>query len=76
MTTLRGEEDLDSGYLAVLGHQLLGSVSVVQGSMETLRRADRMMSEPNRALLENAIERHLERVVEAARSLIQGNLVE
>jgi len=73
MTLVRHDDDVDSGYLAVLGHQLLASVAVVQGSMETLHRDGGAISAPNRLLLEDAIERHLARMASAARSLIHDD---
>ncbi|MDQ1372818.1 MAG: hypothetical protein QOJ09_156 [Actinomycetota bacterium] len=74
MTSIRElEQSVDSGYLAVLGHSLLGSVSVVSGALETLRRDGDVISASNRVLLENAIERNLGYVTDAARALVHGD---
>jgi hypothetical protein len=63
---------LESGYLALLGHRMLGAISVVGGACETLSRDDCQISAADRVLLEGAIERSLLEVANGARSLIQG----
>jgi hypothetical protein len=73
MTIRQREQPVDSGYLAVLGHSLLGSVSVVTGALETLRRDAGAISAPNRVLLEEAIDRNLGYVTDAARALVHGD---
>jgi hypothetical protein len=65
-------DQFDTGRLAVLGHKLLGSVSVVAGAVETLRSDG--VSVYNRARLQAAIDRNLVLVANTARSLIHGEL--
>jgi hypothetical protein len=67
------QRQLDDGYLAVLGHCVLGSVSVVTGAVDTLRRNADQLSPANRALLDAAIDRHLALIADAARRLAHGD---
>jgi hypothetical protein len=64
---------LDDGYLAVLGHRVLGSASVVTAAVDTLRQNGKLISPFNRALLDAAIDRHLALIADAARRLAHGD---
>jgi len=66
------EQVLDSGHMAIIGHQMLGALSVVRGSLETLRSDGRWISGVDRRLLENAIERNLLRAETVARRMVRG----
>jgi len=75
MTTVdRRDRGLDSGHLAVVGHQLLGSAAVVAGGVTTLRDADGVISREQRALVGRQITRNLDVIMEIARSLIRGEI--
>jgi hypothetical protein len=73
MTTLeRRDQELDSGHVALLGHTILGAVSVVAGALETLRESGESLSPIGRDLLEREVDRNLETIVATSRSLIRG----
>jgi hypothetical protein len=65
---------LESGHLALLGHRILGAISVVAGACETLSREDCRISSADREGLEGAIERNLLEVADGARSLMRGDV--
>jgi hypothetical protein len=74
MTTVeRRDEQLDSGYLAIVGHRLLGAAAVVEGAITTIRESDAPMTSGQQVLLQDAMARNLETVTEIARSLIHGD---
>ena len=73
MATMASDESWDSGYLAVLGHRVLGSASVVSGTVETLRRSNGDLSDASQATLEEAIDNSLAAIVEVAQHIVQGN---
>ena len=67
MATMASDESWASGYLAVLGHRVLGSASVVSwrgGDVATLQR--RPLG--SQATLEEAIDNSLAAIVEVART--------
>jgi hypothetical protein len=76
MTTVGNrDQGVDSGYLAVSGHRLLGSAAVVRGALDTLADEAHAVSPAQRALLEATVLHNLDVIVEIARSLVAGEQV-
>ncbi|MEY2568257.1 MAG: hypothetical protein QOE35_2786 [Actinomycetota bacterium] len=72
--TVAQPQELDDGYLAVLGHRVLGSASVVSAAVDTLRQNAKVISPSNRALLDAAIDRHLALIADVGRRLAHGDI--
>ncbi|MEY2565650.1 MAG: hypothetical protein QOE35_179 [Actinomycetota bacterium] len=74
MPTLEGPGDeLDSGYVAVLGHRILDAACVVSGALETLREAGESMSPVGRAVLEREVTRSIDAIIDTGRSLVRAD---
>jgi len=71
-TTNGGAPAIESGDLAVLGHGMLGAVSVIAGAVDTLRESNGSLSASQRARLEEAVGRSPAHIAEVARLLVAG----
>ena len=68
-----GAPAIETGDLAVLGHGMLGAVSILAGAVDTLRESNGSLSAAQRVRLDGAIEHSLARIAEVARLLVAGH---
>lgn len=73
MTTV-GERDqgIDSGYIAILGHRLLGSAAVVRGALDTLAARGDTISSAQQTLLIGTVDTSLDAIADIARAMVTG----